>query len=334
MPLIPLTAAEQASLNGQNDNQSRGAVYVPPNKKLKKASFMGYPFPVTEVSVQGSIRDHIHEYPHANGGAPEKMGRRVYIIKMHALFFTNGKDYPNLWPTTLNYLRIYWERSTTGPLVIPTIGTIQAYCRNWNTVQTSKVLSGEVADLEFVEDQGSAELVAALITATPTFVEVFGRYNAAMLLAEFAKPADISLFDAVANAVNGVLAYDDTVAAAGNLISAKLLAVADMCSLAEHSVTAQNPMNHPLIDALLQIWDTAETASQTFFKNQADLGTYVVPSGPMSVSAISAAIYRGDATKGVDIMQLNAIDDPFAVRAGTKIRYVQDSSLGNKQSEF
>lgn len=318
---------------GQNDNQSRGPIYIPPNKKLKRASFMGYPYPVTEVTVQGSIRDHIHEYPHANGGAPEKMGRRVYIIKMHALFFTNGKEYPHLWPTTLNYLRTYFERQTTGPLVIPTIGTIQAYCRNWTTVQTSKVLSGETAELEFVEDQGSAELVQALITATPTFVETFGRYNAALLLAEFSKPADISIFDAVANAVNGVLAVNDTLNAAGNLISSKLLTLSDYCASAEKTSTAQNPMNYPLIQSLKQIWDTALTASQTFYKEQASLAIYVVPT-KMSVSSISSAVYQGDSSHGVDIMQLNAIPDPFAVRAGTPIRYVQDASFVNQRSQF
>lgn len=328
MPLIPLTAAEQAKLNGQNDNQSRGAVYIPPNKKLKKASFMGYPFPVTSVSVQGSIRDHIHEYPHADGGAPEKLGRRVYIIKMSALFFTNGKEYPHLWPTTLNYLRTYWEKSTTGPLVIPTIGTIQAYCRTWTTEQTSKVLSGETADLEFVEDQGSAQLVESLISATPTFVEQFGKYNAAMLLAEFGKEADISIFDAVANAVNGVLAFGDSVEAAGNLISAKLLNIADLCSLADKTLTAQNPMNHPIMEALKQIWDTANNANSTFFKSQADMRTYVTPSGPLPIGSISSAIYSGDSSRGVELMQLNAIEDPFAIPAGTKIKYVDTSTTG------
>lgn len=307
--------------NGQGDNQSRGANYIPPNKKLKKASFMGYPFPVTTVSVQGGIRDHIHEYPHADGGAPEKLGRRVYTIKMSALFFTNGKEYPHLWPTTLNYLRTYWERSTTGPLVIPTIGTIQAYCRNWVTEQTSKVLSGETADLEFVEDQGSQALVEALVTARPTFVETFGRYNAAMLLAEFSKEADISIFDAVSNAVNGLLSIGDTIEAAGNLVSAKLMALIDMCAAADGTVSARNPMNYPLVKALHEIWDAANDSNGVLFKQQAEMRTYVTDS-LMSINMVSSAVYNGDSSRGIDLMQMNAIEDPFRIRAGTRINYI------------
>lgn len=317
-----MTIVNGVEIPGQPDNQSRGAVYIPPNLKLKKASFMGYDFPVTEVVVSGGIRDHIHEYPHANGGAPEKLGRRLYSIKMNALFLTNGKAYPHLWPTTLNYLRTYWERSTTGPLVIPTIGTIQAYCRVWTTTQNSKILSGETAELEFLEDQGSDELVKALITAVPTFVEAFGKYNVALLLTEFARPADISIFDLISNAINAVLAVGDTIEAVGNLISAKLLAISDACSSADKTLTAQDPRNSPVIEALKQIWDTAQRASETMFKDQASLRTYRVPM-LMPISTVSSIVYNGDSSRGVEIMQLNAIDDPMAIRAGTSLRYVQ-----------
>ena len=43
----------------------------------------------------------------------------------------------------------------------------------------------------------------------------------------------------------------------------------------------------------------------------------------MSVVEISKAIYKGDATKAVEIMRLNALDDPFSVSGGTIVRYYQ-----------
>jgi prophage DNA circulation protein len=302
------------------------AAYSPPNTKLKRASFMGYEFPVTDVSVQGGLRDHIHEYPHANGGSPEKLGRRLYTVKMNALFMTTGKAYPHLWPVTLQNLRQCWDRGYTGPLVIPTIGTMQAYCRNWTTDQTSKNLSGETASLEFVEDQPDSELFAALIH-NPVLVSRFGTLNAAMIQADFASEKDMGIFDALLNAVNSVLAVRDTIEMVGNLISAKLLAVADLCAIADKTLTAQYAGNEPLVAALKSIWDTANTASGNFFKDQATVRTYVVPA-LMSISQVSSAIYQGDSTRGVELMQLNAIEDPFAVSAGTKIRYADATTTG------
>jgi prophage DNA circulation protein len=318
------TNADGSPINtpvGQSNNQSRGPVYVPPNLRLKKASFMNYPFPVTNVTVTGGIRDHIHEYPHADGGAPEKLGRKVYTIKMEALFYTTFKNYPYLWPTTLNYLRTYFERSTTGPLVIPTIGTIQAYCRNWTTTQ-DKALSGEKAELEFVEDQGSQALVQSLIEQTPTFVEKAGTYNSAMLLAEFNSTKDQSIFDAVQNAVNGVLAYSDSVQAAGNVISAKLLALADICAQADKTITAQNPMNHPVTEALKDIWATAQSTNGVFFNTQLQTKTFYVAS-LSSIGQVATTIY-GDASRAVDLLDINPIENAFAIPAGTSIKYVEN----------
>lgn len=289
---------------------------------LQQASFAGYKFPVSEVEVTGSLRDHVHEYPHAHGGAPEKMGRRLYTVKMVGIFESRFKKYPNLWPMTLNYLRMTFEQGNTEPLVIPTIGTIQAYCRNWSQQQTSKSRSGETASFEFVEDQGSDALVEGVLTGS-ALVEVFGTYNAAMLKAEFAKEADIGVFDAVSNAVNAVLAVGDTIDAVGNLVSAKFLALSDMCASADATLTAQDPRNHPLTEALKNIWDTARNEQQD--RSAAlRLGTYVTPY-TTALSNIATSIY-GDASRTVELMQLNPIDDVFKVRAGTKVKYVDDSS--------
>jgi hypothetical protein len=41
----------------------------------------------------------------------------------------------------------------------------------------------------------------------------------------------------------------------------------------------------------------------------------------MTTGEISAAVYNGDGSRGGDIIALNVIEDPFAVPAGTNIRY-------------
>ncbi len=45
----------------------------------------------------------------------------------------------------------------------------------------------------------------------------------------------------------------------------------------------------------------------------------------MRINEISAAIY-GDATHVDELLQLNALSDPFDVKAGTRIRYYQNGS--------
>ncbi len=94
---------------------------------LLRASFLDYPFPVQDIDVKGGLRDHVHEYPHAPGGAPEKLGRKLYEFTFTCPFLTGLRGYPKLWPETLATLRIFFEGQNTGDLVVPTIGTINTF---------------------------------------------------------------------------------------------------------------------------------------------------------------------------------------------------------------
>src|SRR5438105_4964362 len=134
---------------------------------LQRASFGGAEFPVESVSIVGGLRDHIHEYPHSQGGAPEKMGRKLYTIRMKAVFQTKFKLYPGLYPNTLNFLRKMFEEQSSADLVVPTIGTMTAYCRNWTQEMEWRIRNGEKADFEFVEDLAQDFLVTDLTGPAP-----------------------------------------------------------------------------------------------------------------------------------------------------------------------
>lgn len=289
---------------------------------LKRASFNGVDFPVTEVEVTGGIRDHIHEYPHADGGSPEKMGRRLYLIKMHGDFQATFRRYPKLWPEGLGKLRGFFEKQLTGPLVIPTVGSIKAYARTWTqTMAPKQSRSGEQGTFEFVEDQDSNSLTKALITVNAgSLAAKLQLYDGKKALTLFAKTADIGLFDLVSNAVNSVLAIGDLAGAAINLVQAKLLAVTSLCGQVSDCATAKDGRNAPIISALHDLWDTAQQSNADLFKVQARPLIYVVPT-TMAMSSVSIALY-GDTKHTVELMQLNSVDDLFAVRAGTKITYI------------
>lgn len=300
--------------------------YTSPVKKLKRASFNGVPFPVTHVEVVGGIRDHVHEYPHADGGAPEKMGRKLYLIRMHADFQSTFRAYPDLWPSGLKKLRTYCEQQLTADLVVPQIGTIKAYARSWSQSLVPKSsMSGESGTFEFVEDQDSAALANANASVDVRTIDAkMKAYDASKALAAFQSDRDISIFDAISNAVNGVLAIGDQAGLAINLISAKLLVAIDLCNTASNTLTAQNAVNAPILAAMHDLWDTLVQSQANAFKKQARPMTYIVPS-EMTIAMVGHAIY-GTTNHTVELMQLNAIEDVFRILAGTRILYMASST--------
>jgi prophage DNA circulation protein len=288
--------------------------------QLPKFSFGGIVFPVEGYDVAGGIRDHIHEYPHAAGGAPEKLGRRLYTVKVRASFQATFDKYPGLWPTSLAKLIQFFEAQKTLPLVIPTKGTIQAYCRNWSSAVEAKVRSGERVDLEFVEDQSQANLISALVNvSTKNITTTLANYNAAKILADFSTLPSTSIFDAISNAANAFLAIGDMTQAATNLVSAKLTALVDLIKQVDQADFVKDPKNYPLITALHDLWDAAQTQAANINRKAIEPAVWVV-SAPMAMSAIASALY-GDTSRQTELMQLNAVEDVLRVPAGTAIRY-------------
>ena len=172
---MPVTSSDQFGGSGQGGTDSTQTTpHTVAFDTLQRASFQGIEFPITSMTLKGGIRDHIHEYPHAAGGAPEKLGRKLYEVSMQANFQSTFRAYPRLWPSALSKLRKIFEQQTTGDLVIPTIGTIQAYARNWTQQMEAKIRSGETATFEFVEDQGSEDLAAGINDVTDSLQTRFG----------------------------------------------------------------------------------------------------------------------------------------------------------------
>lgn len=292
---------------------------------LQRASFLGIEFPISGCEVAGGIRDHIHEYPHAAGGSPEKMGRKLYIIRMQGNFQDRFPAYPKLWPQGLRQLRESFDKQLSGDLAIPTIGKMKCYARSWvQTMNPKASRSGETTTFEFCEDADSHIEFTEVNGSTLSLSKKLSAMEAAKLQTEFASTKDISVFDAVSNAINSVLAIGDLSNAALNLVTAKLLAVTDLCGQASNTLTAKNMKNAYIISALHDAWDTARQSNANLFKSQSRPLKYTVPF-TMPMSSISTTLY-GDATHTVELMQLNAVEDAFAVRAGTNIVYVQSST--------
>lgn len=286
---------------------------------LPRASFQGLEFPVQSVRVRGGVRDHIHEFPHLPAGAVEKLGRSPYKIEMTASFQTTFAKWPGLWPDRLTDLRLLFEAEASDWLVIPSIGKMWCFCREWDLTMTAKVLSGETTTFTFVEDAQDLfsvnQIVQVKIDSLPSTVTRFSALTSALS----PKP---SIFDQVVDAVNSVMAVIDQSDAYGGLLASKILALSALCKEADQRVELQSPANHAILDALHDLWSSSQSLLGDTQRTGGKIVLFRVPS-TMSVTDVSALVYQGDATRGVEILTLNPIDDAFAIPAGTVLKIYQ-----------
>jgi prophage DNA circulation protein len=323
-------------------------------QQLAKASFDGIAFPIKSCDVSGGIRDHIHEYPHTPGGATEKLGRKLYRVRMSGLFDVRVSGYGNnLWPGDLSDLRDRFEDQVTSTLHIPTIGDIEAYCVTWSQRAAPEQQSGETTEFEFVEDQAQAFLVNGLVQVTSTTLRTAGEQfdqEFAPLLAGgtvsataptriVAPPAgttpraktfavsytqlrqrDVDALNQVRQAYQKAL----TIAEQPDRYADQVLRAADAlvttCAQTYEKVRIlKNPLMHSRARAFKRLWASATELRKGVAGQTARILVYRAQTDT-TIGAVSRAIY-GDSSYAAQIMQLNAIPDPFMIRKETLLRY-------------
>lgn len=310
---------------------------------LPLAAFNGITFPVENVKVRGGVRHVVHEYPHSDGGQPEKLGRKLYTIEMMANFQTTFKKHQGgegdaLWPDRLDNLRSQFEISLTAPLLIPTIGEIQAFAVEWDQEASNKILSGEKMTIKFLEDQSEQFLVDNLIKKEAQGAAQEGeRLSAAAAEAirqDLLAPEKQPIFDAITDITNLVVAAADTIDLVGTRLEALLLSLIQLASDAERSVDELNdPGNFILLEQLKRVWAAGQEQFENLKGEQARLITFTLPR-QMTVQEVAIEVY-GDTSRAVEILQLNPIEDPFAIPAGATLRLYQadpDDAVANNNS--
>lgn len=282
---------------------------------LQQAAFGGIPFPIKSCRVVGGLRDHVHEFPKSPGGAPEKLGRKLYAITMDALFVDNAKAYPDLWPDNLYALTQRFENQETWDLVVPNIGTIDAYCFNWTRELNGRMRSGETAQLEFREDAGNLYLVENLIQAQGRSLPA----DAAALEAEAAALGLSSSFESLLSAIGDVTAFFDSITEFGSGIQTQLDDIEGAFAELDRSVKALgDPANYALFEAFSVAWDSSVTLNQNLKKRADPVVRYVTPR-IMAIGEVSRELY-GDASRASDLLVINAIEDPYSIPAGARLR--------------
>lgn len=290
---------------------------------VQRASWAGFEFPVSEISIVGAGRLFVHEYPHADGGNLEPLGRKPYIIRMHMQFDEGNFNYPGNYPTTLDSIRFVAESGQSAKLVIPNVGSIQAFCPMWQQKWTSARRSGEDAEYEWIEDQ-SATLKQVFFTGIASAASM---QQSSSDLESF-KPkldalgVDPSLLDKVLAGVNDVLAIRDQADLTAAIASAKIESLVTALDNLDTAITT--PVGYDVLESLRRVWGATNDFATNVANNATPLSTYLVPM-QMSIMDISRNIF-GDTSRATDILSWNVIDDAFAVPAGQQLRYLPDAA--------
>lgn len=294
---------------------------------LRPMSFAGQRFPFKRCSVKGEFRDHVFEYPHSPGGAPEKLGRSLYRFTVDAFFDGNLNldEYSGtkLWPDGFNLIRKLYETGQTDELVIPTLGTIPAYIKTFDWVDDSMRRSGVESSIVFVEDS-SAAFIASQIAA-PSTTSLEDKASAAKSAWD-RFPTKHSIFDQINSLVADVTAYRDTLTLYSMIFESKMLSLMAALSLANDTVKELNDPKFVFgLTALHDLWESTRQLRDDIQNNGQDMRVYIVPH-LMPLGDISTAIF-GDSTHSAELMGLNVILDPFAVSAGTRLRYYPNTQI-------
>lgn len=296
---------------------------------LPKTSFSGIEFPAERIVLHSQGRQHIHEFPKAPAGAPEKLGRGLWHLTVTGNFTggaKNFKSYPGLYPGRLNALRALYEAQTTATFVYPPYGSFQAFIIGWKEEYVpGKYRSGVKVDLEVLEDQRTAFLVQTqqatdVATQQANLDAQLQNIQGALKLPS----TTTSIFDAIRATVNAVLAFGDQAQLYTALYAGKIQQLIDLCTTADQDINLHGPIAVGIVDSLHDVWLSAVTLSQQV-RSQNPLSQWTVES-TTTLTDLAATIY-GDTSRQGDLLTLNAgaISDPNRIRAGTTLLYYPPS---------
>ncbi len=285
------------------------------------ASFGGYTFACPRYSIRGSARDGVHEFRHTPGGQPEKHGRRLYTVEMDATFVASSTvaEYRNGFPDVSFALRSLFDAVETKDLVIPTVGTIQAYAIDWTfDVDFARMRDGERAHFTFREDMSEEFLGSESIQVQYASLPV----QTDALLAEVdAVDMDPDFFASVVTVANDISAIGQQVELQGELLSDKLDSLIVSCQRLDETLALLNePPHFKVAASLRKLGVAAIRLRKDVLRKSLPLVPFIVPTGaPMSIVEVAISLY-GETSRAVELMQLNDLDDPLTIPAGTELR--------------
>ncbi len=307
---------------------------------LPKAEFNGVQFPYSSLSVQGSLRKHVHEFWKISGGMPEKGGRKPYSIKLKIMGQNTIKGYGSLFPGVLNKLRSLFEGGQSGDLVVPHMGILRAYASEWSDAIDPSHQSGVDMDVTFEEDGREIVAFGAVTTSLSDAVYDLQQISA-QLKAEIARlkaaedafspflftplpmsdPARVgSLLDAVTTAAAFIQAAKDTGELYRSSFMGRVRSTIDTLGEIETMLYGMTPESNFAREALRNLQAALADIEREVTVALLPVAQYVVLR-TMSIGEVSTAIY-GSLEHSFELLQMNTIESPLSIQPGTVIKHL------------
>lgn len=294
---------------------------VAPFDTLKPFSFSGIRFPYKTYTIHGAVRTHVHDYPHSDLSAIEKLGRSLYEVTVVA-DFESGLDHPKYYKqlSDLTFgLHGLFETSTSAPLHVPHIGTFRAVATEWKETAVNTNRSGITAEFKFVEDLENAYLV---FDPNKASIVSFQSQARDFQIAAQRLPDNSSIWSLIDDLSIKIFGIIDQAQLYSSLFATKIESFTQLLAQTDRTVKSLgDPEFWEVREALDRFRSAALDIRQDLARRDRFLREFNVVF-TMSVGQIADAIY-GDFTRGGEIMQLNILPDPLQVAAGTVIRYYQ-----------
>lgn len=312
---------------------------------LPRSQFGSIIFPVARHRLRATQRKHIHEFPHRDGGAPEKLGRSLYTITLQAPFHRDLEQFPDLYPRSINDLQVLFEQGKTQKFVYPTVGSFDAFISAWDRQSDARVRSGELVEMELTEDQSSDFLTTEILDSAhfaafgSTADEVAAQL--ASLQAQLIPSADatatvaippeqiaakvdfsandLGLFDSLQALANDITGISDTADLFSNLVQTKVQQLANICGQIDQSLSLQDARSFNLLEAVHNLWGLCTRVLNDSQQQRVSIQQWIVPIS-MPITMVATRLY-GNASRADDLLALNDIPNPQSVRAGTTINY-------------
>jgi len=292
-----------------------------PFDTFKPLSFGGIKIPYKSYKIKGAYRKHVHEYPHASGGAPEKLGRSLYEVSV--TYEANSgefeKPYHQMLQDLTSTFHNLWETGTTDTLHIPHIGSFKAFADEWDEECHNTNRSGVLTTVKFIEDQTTAFLI---FEGDKKFFTSAREAHKEVEIRTAELQEGQSIWASINDLALQLFGFIDQSQLYGALVAAKIESLSALLRHADATIKSLgDPENWPIRDALDRLRETLLDIQADILRRDRLLREYEVLF-VMSAGQVSAAIY-GDYTRGGEIMQLNILPDPLQIQPGTIIRYYQ-----------
>lgn len=286
---------------------------------LQPLRFDRHKIPYQRITVRGVQREHIHEYPHVKGGAPEKQGRKLYEVQVSSKFDERIASHGNrALLRTLNSLQELFDNGETKALYVPNLGEMKAYNVNWSRELNVQWRSGEAVELTFREDPGNEFLKLAAVKFAG------GAVASEMVKLDTLVPSPKpNALQQIQDAINSVLAIRDYGLMWAGFVEEKIEGIRLLFEELESTWDLiEDPENWPIHEQLLALLASVVNLGEEVF-GLGGFETYTTPK-VMTTDEASEAIY-GDTEHAIDIMNWNSVGDPYHIPAGTDLKYIKEA---------